>query len=272
VPRLPKACLATCVAAVLSAMMPAPASAGFFEMLFGAPSGPRAAAPPALETAPRQPAAASPRKGTGGQAYCVRECDGFFFPMPGGATAQLSPQALCDGMCAGSVVYRLSRRGPNEGVDEARSPTGSRYGDLATAYSYRTAVTPACGCGSGIRQDWALRALEDPTLRRGDVVVSDQAAFVFRGDGKRGPTTADFVDLRSPGATPPALLAQADRVLGFSFQAEVARRGALERVKVADRSLEITVTATPKKRTEQAAGSGTATGPRVILEAPYTPR
>ncbi|MEJ1936788.1 DUF2865 domain-containing protein, partial [Nostoc sp. NIES-2111] len=203
-PRLPKTCLAASLAAGLLALSPGPASAGFFEMLFGGPSGPRATAPAPFESVPREAAPALPRKGTGGQAYCVRECDGFFSPVPGGASAQLSPQALCDGMCPGSAVYRLSGRGPNEGVDEARSMTGARYGDLPTAYSYRTAVTPACGCGSGIRQDWALRALEDPTLRKGDVVVADQAAFVFRGDGKRAPTTADFVDLRSPGATPPA--------------------------------------------------------------------
>lgn len=273
-PRLPRVRPASVLgmAACLVLVAPAPASAGLIELLFGGGQPARAPVAPApFETMTRtSPGGAAPRARTGGQAYCVRTCDGFFFPAPGGTSAQISPQALCDEVCPGSAVYRLSGRGPNEGIDEARGPAGERYGDLPSAYSYRKTVTPACGCGTAIRQDWALRALSDGTLRRGDLVVTEEGASVFRGTGKRLPTSDDFVDLRAPDATAPGHLAQADRVLGFTFRAEVARRAAVERVQTADRTLEITVTATTRSRLK-ALDAEQSRGPRVILE-PYAVR
>jgi hypothetical protein len=269
VPRLLRASLAACLVAV----SPGPAAAGLIELLFGGPAQTRVPVQPVPSDALTRtsPFSGPSRSRTGGQAYCVRQCDGFFFPAPGGASVQAGPEAICDAVCPGTVVYRLSGRGPNEGIDEARGPAGARYGDLPTAYSYRRTVTPACGCGAGIRQDWALRALTDVTLRRGDLVVTGEGASVFRGDGKRPPAASDFVDLRFPGATPPALVAQADRVLGFTFRAEMARRAAVERVRTADRTLEITVTAVTRGRPDPREDVRPA-GPRIILDAPFAPR
>jgi hypothetical protein len=67
---------------------------------------------------------------------------------------------------------------PGEEVSQAVSLNGRFYSELPTAFSYRKAVNPACGCRKP-GESWAeaLKAIGvDNTIAPGDVVVTDQNA------------------------------------------------------------------------------------------------
>lgn len=271
VPRL----LPIALAALLLTGAAAPASAGLLEFLFGGGHAP-AYRPRAAEPAPRHREARAPR--SHGQILCVRRCDGFYFPLGGSAGSLAAAQPLCEAACPDTVPFMLSWRGPNENIDDARDAAGARYGDQPFAYSYRKAAAPSCGCKPpGGYLDWARRVLDDKTLRKGDIVATPNGASVFKGAGRGEPDASDFVDMSSPGALPSGALAQADRVLGFSFRAEMARRAAAEAVRTAGPSNEITVTATtsgkpaPEPGPVQKRGLGRKPA-RVILDLPYSHR
>ena len=152
-----------------------PASAGFFERLFGGFRhqqqeqsnhqsfdffgtfrGQR------QERAERAPAS----------GYCVRTCDGHFFPVR--AQGDLSAADVCHAFCpaAETKIYGGS------GIDNAVAPDGSSYHDLDTAFLYRQKIVAGCSCNG--RTPFGLAQVDvgsDPTLRPGDVVAT-QNGFV----------------------------------------------------------------------------------------------
>ena len=109
--------LALGAAAVLcaSALAPAAQAEDFLAALFGALSGGRSQAssiplPFAGEGGPFAPQAdGRPRGYGGGQAYCVRSCDGRYFPIT--ASDNQSRTASCNSFCPASdtrIVYGSS--------------------------------------------------------------------------------------------------------------------------------------------------------------------
>jgi hypothetical protein len=76
----------------------------------------------------------------GGQAYCVRTCDGRYFPLA--ASDNQSRAASCNSFCPASdtkVVY-----GSN--IDSAATETGKPYSELANAFRYRREIVAGCTC------------------------------------------------------------------------------------------------------------------------------
>ena len=55
------------------------------------------------------------------------------------------------------------------------SASGQQYTQLPNAFSYRKAFNPSCSC-KGASQTWAdaLKALDDQTIERGDIVVTTE--------------------------------------------------------------------------------------------------
>ncbi len=186
--------------------------------------------------------------------FCVRLCDGFYFPLEGGGR---SPEAMCAASCEGTETAVF--RGPATAVEFAVDARGRRYSDLPAAFSYRTALKEGCGCRR--TEGYAAlmrRVLDDPTLRKGDIVVTQDGASVFSpAASTRGAWSgADFVDVRRPGALAAGAYRQAERVLGQAV-AE-APRGRQEPIRTAERRpMEIVVT--PMRRLE----------PRVVMDAPF---
>jgi hypothetical protein len=186
------------LAAAALVVMPQPASAeGFFESLFGgafrrhepAPSVPRASsyADPISSghSSSRRSADYGGGSGSvGGAAFCVRTCDGRFFPLQRNASA--TPAEICKSFCpaAKTVVFHGSK------IDYAVGPNGQRYADLDNAFVYRERVVDNCTCNGKdafglVRMDTAA----DPTLRQGDIVATtDGLASVRSKNGK----TAEF--------------------------------------------------------------------------------
>ena len=118
---------------------------------------------------------ARPRSGYSGgsQAYCVRTCDGRYFPISG-ANGQ-SRAASCNDFCPASetkVVY-----GSN--IDHAATESGKPYSELPNAFRYRNELVAGCTCNGKDQIGLAPVKIEnDPTLRKGDLVAGVDGLMV----------------------------------------------------------------------------------------------
>ena len=126
------------------------------------------------------PRPARPRVRPGGrQAFCVRTCDGRYFPLSGGRGQ--SRAASCDSFCPASdteVFY-----GAN--IDRAVSRSGKPYASLANAFRYRNEIVKGCTCNG--KDQFGLARIDvdhDPTLRKGDIVAGADGLMVARGRAK----------------------------------------------------------------------------------------
>ena len=178
---------ATIVAAMLFAAMPAPASAqGLFDFLFG--NARRSAPPPTVPSYadPSDPQRADPGErgsSVGGPAvaYCVRTCDGHFFPIQ--RNANVSPVETCQSFCpsAQTKIYTGS------GIAGAVSHDGKRYSDLPNAFAYRDKVVSNCSCNGKTAFGLAnVDVKSDPTLRPGDIVATHEGLAQVRGSRRGG--------------------------------------------------------------------------------------
>jgi len=118
----------------------------------------------------------------GGQAYCVRTCDGRYFPIS--ASDGQSRAASCSSFCPASetnVVY-----GSN--IDDAATESGEPYSELPNAFRYRNELVAGCTCNGKDQVGLAPVKIEnDPTLRKGDIVAGADGLMVAgRGADKRG--------------------------------------------------------------------------------------
>ena len=185
--------LALGAAAVSIALMSAPAAQAedFLSALFGAfgarppaPSTPlpfasegdNSAAPENLTPRPRATYSG------GSLAYCVRSCDGRYFPIT--ASDNQSRAASCNSFCPASetkIVYGST-------IEHAVTESGKPYSELPNAFRYRNEVVAGCTCNGkdpfGLAQ---VRIENDPTLRKGDMVAGSGGLMVAgRGADRRG--------------------------------------------------------------------------------------
>ncbi|MHC2435005.1 DUF2865 domain-containing protein [Bradyrhizobium sp. USDA 4451] len=191
-------------------IVPAPVSAeGLFDFFFGGaqkqqgrqapPQANFFADPFGLNQQPeRQTSAASaPRVAGSGPAYCVRTCDGKYFPltMRGNAT----PAQLCQAFCPASAtkVYYGSH------IDSSASSTGERYADSENAFAYRKALRADCTCNG--RDPAGLAPVDltlDASLKAGDVIATTDGLVAYTGVRVGNEQAFDFTPVASyPGLT-----------------------------------------------------------------------
>ena len=121
-----------------------------------------------------------------GTVYCVRTCDGRYFPLQRHAGA--TPAELCKSFCpaAKTMVFSGSK------IDTAVAPNGTRYADLDNAFAYRDKVSDSCSCngkdGLGLAR---VESSGDPTLRPGDIVATNDGLATYTGKNK----TAEFTPI-----------------------------------------------------------------------------
>jgi hypothetical protein len=120
--------------------------------------------------------------GGGGQAFCVRTCDGRHFPVTG--SDNQSRAASCSSLCPASetkVVYGSS-------IDDAAADNGKPYSELPNAFRYRNELVSGCTCNGKDALGLAQVKIEnDPTLRKGDIVAGENGLVVAgRSAYKRG--------------------------------------------------------------------------------------
>jgi hypothetical protein len=186
--------------AVLGVMLPAvPANAqGLFDFFFG---GYRRA--PAQQYVPPQSNSyvdpffgqpgATERPISAGRsvAYCVRLCDGHFFPIQ--RVAGASPAELCKSFCPAAKTKTFS----GSAIDYAVAQDGTRYEDLDNAFVYRERTVSGCTCnGKDVFGLVQLDANSDPTLRPGDMVATTDGIVAFAGS-KRSGKEGNFTPVRN---------------------------------------------------------------------------
>jgi Protein of unknown function (DUF2865) len=229
-PKPRRALLAAAVFAGAVLTVPDAALAeGLFDFFFGAPKQQaRQASPQANFFADpfginQQPAAApSPRMAGSGPAFCVRSCDGKYFPVTSRGSA--TPVQMCQAFCPASAtkVYYGSN------IDYASSSNGERYASSENAYAYRKALRADCTCNG--RDPGGLAPIDislDGSLRPGDVLATTSGLVAYSGVRVGNDQTAEFTPIASyPGLT-----------------AEVRAR--LGEMKVAPVSAELTAEAPP---------------------------
>jgi len=123
------------------------------------------------------------------RAFCVRTCDGHFFPVQ--AHAGLSAAESCRAFCPASQT-RLYSGGA---IDHAVAGDDSRYADLDNAFVYRKQLVDGCTCNG--RDAFGLARMDansDPTLRPGDIVATKTGLVAFTGAKNH---VADFTPIDS---------------------------------------------------------------------------
>lgn len=85
------------------------------------------------------------------RTFCVRTCDGYYFPMsPSSSSNELGRDAQnCQTACPGADMQLYYHHGSGEEAGTMMSmASGSAYGDLPTAFAYRSdrPADAACGC------------------------------------------------------------------------------------------------------------------------------
>jgi len=187
---------------------PAAPSGGWWGRPAAAPAvahGPGQAASQTGARQNRQAAAIASADGSS-RSYCVRSCDGYFFPIGAAARGEgrQAQAAACDAMCPGASMRLFSSR--NGSIETARTDGGQLYTATATAFRYRESLVPACSCQGDVTRGLARLALaQDHTLRTGDVVVMDSGVRVFRDGGRFPYQPRDFVTAQAYGRLSPDL-------------------------------------------------------------------
>jgi len=177
---------------------------GLFDFLFGglqkqvreAPAQGNFFTDPFGTNQPAHPAPA-PRVAGSGPAFCVRSCDGKYFPLTMRGNA--SPVQTCQAFCPASVTKVFY--GSN--IDGATAGNGERYADSENAYAYRKALRADCTCNG--RSPSGLAPVDltlDTSLRSGDVVATTDGLVAYTGVRLGTDQTAEFTPVASyPGLT-----------------------------------------------------------------------
>jgi hypothetical protein len=201
-PDIRRAVLAILVATAVSAATgTTPASAGFLDFLFGNSNTSRSKAqtnpfadPFGLNPAP----APLPRTDVGDRTgYCVRSCDGRYFPVQ--ARGDTSPAQVCQSFCpaAATKVYF------GNSIDGATAASGERYADSENAFVFRKVLKADCTCNG--RDSAGLAPVDlslDTTLRPGDIIATSNGLLAYSGSHAGDSQTAEFTPVASyPGLT-----------------------------------------------------------------------
>lgn len=117
-------------------------------------------------------------------AFCVRLCDGRYFPIQ---RSGANPAQLCSSFCPAAETRLFS----GAGIDHAVASDGTRYASLRNAFAYRERVVENCTCNG--RDPYGLvtlNATDDPSLRPGDIVATNQGFVAYTGGNRGGATFA----------------------------------------------------------------------------------
>ena len=206
----------------------APAQASFFADPFGL----NQQAPP-----PRPVAAAG-----SGPAFCVRSCDGRYFPL---ARGNATPVQMCQAFCPASATKVFF----GSSIDGASSSTGERYADQENAFAYRKALRADCTCNG--RDPAGLAPVDltlDSSLRAGDVIATTSGLVAYTGVRLGANQTADF----TPVASYPGLTADVRARLGEMKVAPVIAETVASDAPLADSRDVLPMSVVPKTASQKA--------------------
>lgn len=246
--RRRKTSVAAFVLAGILGLGPGEASAeGLFDLFFGGLQKQHQTSQANFFADPNQQAAPPPRPvaSSGGPAFCVRSCDGKYFPL---TRSNASPVQMCQAFCPASptkVFY-----GSN--IDSATSATGERYADSENAFAYRKALRADCTCNG--RDAAGLAPVDltlDASLRAGDVVATTDGLVAYSGIKVGNNISPEFI----PVASYPGLTAEVRSRLGEMKVAPVAAEALGSEAQTNDVTASITPAPKPVRRDKHAASN-----------------
>ena len=196
--------LAAALAAVLAVSPRVASAGGLFDVFFAggerqqqnaAPQGNFFADLFGFNQQPAQPPRAV--ASGGGAAFCVRGCDGRYFPLT--ARGSASPVLLCQAFCPASTTKVFF----GSTIDGASSANGERYADSENAYGFRKALRADCTCNG--RDPAGLAPVDltlDTSLRPGDVIATTDGLVAYSGAKGGVNQSSEFTPVASyPGLT-----------------------------------------------------------------------
>jgi Protein of unknown function (DUF2865) len=199
-----------------------PAQANFF------------ADPFAQNQSPALPRPISPGSGT---AFCVRSCDGKYFPLSRGNASAVQ---MCQAFCPASPTRVFF----GSSIDSAATAGGERYAESENAFAYRKALRADCTCNG--RDAAGLAPVDltlDSSLRAGDVIATTNGLVAYSGIRLGNDQTAEF----TPVASYPGLTADLRARLGeIKVAPMAAETTANETLLESDRKLFAPVSLVPK--------------------------
>lgn len=135
------------------------------------------------------------------RTVCVRMCDGYHFPIGSLRNDAELPahQRVCQSMCPSAPVKLFTVATGKASIGEAVAADGQVYSALPMAWAHERASDPTCQCHIDSERS-GMSVFNDPTLRRGDVVMTDTNAKVFDGAGRKKSEAVQFVDFRQSRA------------------------------------------------------------------------
>ena len=170
----------------------------------------------------------------GGPAFCVRSCDGKYFPL---ARGNATPVQMCQAFCPASPTKVFF----GSHIDSAMTTTGERYAESENAFAYRKALRADCTCNG--RDAAGLAPVDltlDTSLRPGDVIATTNGLVAYSGVKIGNNQTAEF----TPVASYPGLTAEARARLGEMKVAPVAAETVANEVPLAESARDIVLPAT----------------------------
>jgi hypothetical protein len=175
---------------------------GLFDLFFGGLQKQQRRTPPQasffadLFGQDQPPASPRPIASGSGPAFCVRSCDGRYFPLARGNT---SPVQMCQAFCPASPTKVFF----GSHIDSAMTTTGERYADSENAFVYRKALRADCTCNG--RDAAGLAPVDltfDTSLRPGDVIATTNGFVAYSGVRVGNSQTSEFTPVGSyPGLT-----------------------------------------------------------------------
>ena len=131
-----------------------------------------------------------------GPAFCVRSCDGKYFPLMRGAA---SPVQLCQAFCPASPTKIFF----GSSIDRAYAATGERYADSENAFAYRKALRADCTCNGHNPAGLASVDLAmDGSLRSGDALATANGLVAYSGIRVGNDQNLDLTPLPAATITP----------------------------------------------------------------------
>lgn len=142
---------------------------------------------PAVEFPPRALPKQRISQASGVNSFCIRTCDGRYFPSPSTDDKQSRAQG-CKNLCPASETRLFS----GSSIDDASSKDGRSYSALPNAFRYRKELVAGCTCNGKDGGLASIKIEEDKTLRQGDIVATANGLEVVNriGNGEASFSTA----------------------------------------------------------------------------------
>jgi hypothetical protein len=117
-------------------------------------------------------------------AFCVRLCDGWYFPLSGHQDNE-SKAETCTSLCPASPTRLFY----GTEITEASDREGKNYSDIPNALLYRKQLVAGCTCNGREQVGLAHVSLDrDQTLQKGDLVALPTGLVVYNGHSDRRTT------------------------------------------------------------------------------------